>query len=144
MPCRECGVEVSGSARTCPTCGATNPTKGAKKLSRGRRVLAATIAVAVATAGVIVVQFDGNDGNSPAGAYAACKDMVRHRLKSPTTAEFCSFADARTVLQGEAYRINGWVDAENSFGAKLRTQFSCLLYWDGSESTWKALAVRAE
>lgn len=58
-----------------------------------------------------------------------CQEFVKDRLKAPSTAEFpWSFDDYQTnrlVTHENAYNIEGHVDSQNSFGAMLRSRFTC-------------------
>ena len=60
-------------------------------------------------------------------AYIMMEDFVKQRLKSPSTAKFPGVFDGRadhvTALGNQTYRIVSYVDAQNSFGAMIRTQF---------------------
>lgn len=50
--------------------------------------------------------------------------FVKERLKAPSTADFKpGYSDSVTRLEGQRYRVISWVDAQNSFGAKLRNHF---------------------
>jgi len=49
-----------------------------------------------------------------------CEEMVRGHLKAPATAEF-------TIRYSDYRETVGWVDAQNSYGAKIRTGFVCQL-----------------
>ncbi len=61
-----------------------------------------------------------------------CRSYVESTLKSPSTAEFPFTTDFTAVGEGKGpYIVNGWVDAQNSFGAMLRTHFTCELHNDG-------------
>jgi hypothetical protein len=62
-------------------------------------------------------------------ALKCMQDFVRDRLKAPSTAEFPGgmFDDVSDHVISDdrgAYRIASYVDAENSFGAMLRTHYS--------------------
>lgn len=79
---------------------------------------------------------------SIAGAYEECKAMALQVLKAPATAEFASLDDIEAVgldltepdgPTKKEYKILGYVDAQNSFGAKLRNKFSCdVTGWSGN------------
>lgn len=67
-------------------------------------------------------------------AWVAAEQFVKARLKSPSTASFGSpFGDwqdprAQTQDMGDgSYQCAGWVDAQNSFGALIRSQFICVV-----------------
>lgn len=60
------------------------------------------------------------------GAYAVMQDFVKQRLKAPASADFpWSGEQGVTIsnLGNQEYRVVGFVDAQNSFGAKIRTRY---------------------
>lgn len=62
-----------------------------------------------------------------------CEDYVKKYLKSPSTAEFSGLADTTVYDKGnKKYTVIGWVDSQNSFGAKLRTKYACTTTDEGS------------
>lgn len=57
-----------------------------------------------------------------------CREMVKAQLKAPATAEFPGIFDSDgrpTSLDGCKTVYRSYVDAQNAFGAKLRSQFLC-------------------
>jgi len=64
-------------------------------------------------------------------AFTYSKSFVEKILKAPSTADFCSYSDATIYPSGTGYTVTGWVDAENSFGAMLRAEFSVELHKSG-------------
>ena len=57
-------------------------------------------------------------------AWVCAEDIVKANLKSPSSAKFCKYPEATITYCGDAdYMVVGWVDAENSYGAKIRTDF---------------------
>jgi len=77
------------------------------------------------------------DHPTPAGAYVACQYFVKLKLKSPRSAEFDGYDPSlvreikKVYSSKEVYRINylvaGKVTASNSFGANLRTAYTCMV-----------------
>jgi len=61
-----------------------------------------------------------------ANVRVVCKDAVRARLKSPTSADFPWGVRVREVGV-DRYEVSSYVDAQNGFGAKLRTQYTCIV-----------------
>lgn len=50
--------------------------------------------------------------------------IVEDYLKAPSTAKFCKLSDATVTHLGNGeYMVTGWVDAENSYGAMIRSDF---------------------
>lgn len=86
--------------------------------------------------------YDGGDGETGSGsssgryvhssmAWSTCKDAVRSKLKAPSTAKFAPLTEVKggpeaSDKQG-VWILNGHVDAENAFGAKLRKNAVCKL-----------------
>lgn len=58
------------------------------------------------------------------GAWAYMQQFVKKRLKSPSTADF-PFGGHRDVkpLGDDRYLVESYVDSQNSFGARVRTNF---------------------
>jgi hypothetical protein len=58
------------------------------------------------------------------GAQAICEQHIKDELKAPATARFGDEI-TRVNLGGGRYRIQSYVDAQNSFGALIRTKYVC-------------------
>jgi hypothetical protein len=70
-------------------------------------------------------------------AFASSQSFVERLLKAPSTAEF-PYSEAKIRKLGgtagnEVYEIFGQVDAQNSFGAMIRTPYYCKLHFTGEE-----------
>lgn len=126
--CKECGKEVSSKAKNCPNCGA--PIK--KQISTGSGCL--IIILFVLFIGWIFSSiFDTpsstnwrTEDNSIA-ANVMMEKFVKERLRSPSTAKFpgaLERLDHVQYLANQKYKIVSWVDAQNAFGATIRTHFS--------------------
>ena len=63
------------------------------------------------------------------------EDDVSSYLKSPSSAEFPSptfHLDEYSVSRdGDTWYVSSYVDAQNSFGATIRTNFTATYIWDG-------------
>ncbi len=69
-----------------------------------------------------------SNGNRDADAWVCAQEVVREELKAPDTANFCSYPSAQITKIGEnRYIVKGYVDAENGFGATVRTHFTVTL-----------------
>jgi hypothetical protein len=75
----------------------------------------------------------GNNSASVKGpdkmtAYFASQKFVKNRLKAPSTAKFPWFSEVVVKdLGGGRFSVSGYVDAQNSFGAQIRTNYTCVL-----------------
>lgn len=75
-----------------------------------------------------------------------CRKFMERSLKAPSTAEFQSVNDFSAELyvsEGDgghfSYKVAGYVDAQNSFGAKIRTRFNCAVRKVGD--TWQLVEL---
>lgn len=83
----------------------------------------------------IINNNDKNEINESDVWYEA-KEIVKNRLKAPSTASFCSKSSATITKSGKTWVIEGYVDAENSFGAMIRNDFRVvLLFQDDTHYT---------
>ncbi|MEU7904086.1 hypothetical protein [Actinoplanes sp. NPDC049118] len=105
--------------------------------TRGPGVILVVITAGLAIFGIVAAT-DDDSQSSPqdqaAGAKAACvEEFIPARLKSPATARFSGVAIASvdTSAVGETYTVTGSVDAENGFGALIRSRFTCIVHPDG-------------
>lgn len=62
--------------------------------------------------------------HSDIDAWSCAQNIVESYLKSPSTADFCSYTEATVKDLGNGeYMVTGWVDSENDFGATVRSNF---------------------
>ena len=78
-----------------------------------------------------------NYNPSKTTAWVRAQIFVERNLKSPSTASFGSQSAQSQVKQlgGNKYRVHGWVDSQNGFGATVRAHFS-LVVKDQGGGTW--------
>ena len=78
-------------------------------------------------------------------AYIMMEGFVKRRLKAPSTAEFPGVFDGKldhvSSLGGQKYRIVSYVDAQNSFGAQIRTRFIGEIQ-QISEDEWQLISLQ--
>ena len=105
------------------------------------------------------------DVGSGSMAQVMCEDFVKQNLKAPSTADFGGFLSNRTqaiflikelvdtalpdfdtsTLRNEGiWSVTGSVDAENSFGANIRSEFFCALDYDRDADTWHLLEISVD
>lgn len=59
-------------------------------------------------------------------AYVYAEEAVKQKLKSPSTAKFPYYdTDSLSKSSDGSYTISSYVDSQNSFGAMIRSQWSC-------------------
>ena len=90
-----------------------------------------------------------NHGSTPAppsgpstfDASVMAHEFVLKRLKAPSTADFSSTTDETIEELSSApptFRVKGWVDSQNGFGAKLRSNFWVKLHTADNGGKWTA------
>lgn len=86
-----------------------------------------------------------NDCEDKGLAFVMAQKFVKKELKAPATAEFPRPTDSEvtTVYMGNCtHEVRAYVDAENSFGAKMRNRFYVKLQNEKGSKTWRALDVK--
>src|SRR6266853_3484931 len=152
ITCPECKNKLSDSAAACPQCGyQLTPERIAeirKKEEQSQK--AAGIGCLSLIALVVILYVTGSlssgrsGGNAPKApekitAWVMAQQFIKDRLKSPGTADFggvFNYQDPESVvtdLGGGKFRVRAWVDAQNSFGGKIRNQFVCELKFVGND-----------
>ena len=63
-------------------------------------------------------------GHDKADVIVIAENAVRQQLKSPSTAQFCNSSEYSVSRSENEWTVSGWVDAQNSFGATLRSKFT--------------------
>jgi len=90
--------------------------------------------------GVVLSQLPGSNKPNMSHVRYHCQEAVEKRLKAPSTASFSGQYETTIyeVTPSQRYRVAGYVDAQNSFGAKLRKSYSCTVstYSSGNDRTY--------
>lgn len=139
-PCRECGQEVSTQAGTCPKCGSPNPT-----VSKSTQWIAAALGLAFFGGALLWVNscIDRTmdavfQEATPAEAASAardrekarisvaCENAVKAKLRAPSTADFPFGMSMSVAMNDTAATLQSYVDAQNGYGAQIRTNFVCV------------------
>lgn len=81
--------------------------------------------------------------SSPISAFVMAKGFVKPLLKSPATADFPTGTKGSVIKStGECtYVVASWVDAQNSFGANLRTTYVATVKYLGNNQ-WRLVDVQ--
>ena len=147
--CPYCYSSMDLRATVCPSC--KKKVMGADKNGVARRP---TSAVGVSLFFIFVlflfsaVGLCSNRGGSGPSTYIPSDNdaifmsrvFIEKRLKAPSTADFASYSNSSvTRTSTGTFLVSSYVDAQNSFGAKIRTHYTCELQYVGNEN-WKALS----
>ena len=65
--------------------------------------------------------------------WSLAQHVISKQLKAPATANFPAYNEATIEKVDDIYEVNGYVDAQNSFGALVRVYFEVLLKKDGDQ-----------
>lgn len=69
-----------------------------------------------------------------------CKMLVKDELKSPSTADF-PWADFNIIATPDEIVVNSYVDAENTFGAKIRNHLKCYIDYNNADPISKKVEL---
>ena len=130
IACPECKGQLSTDAKTCPHCGS----KEHRESGWGSVFLVGFLLMIAVLSFFPGEKKDDSRSEVPSKgrgnntmAYIMMEGFVKNRLKSPSTAEFPGVFSGRidhvTALGNNQYRVDSWVDAQNAFGATIRTRF---------------------
>lgn len=121
--------------------GGTPPEKPADANALGGCLVMIVAPLLLFVACTAIFSAMGDDGPSSSEnryyAEQACKRSVERQLKAPSTADFSiSSVDEKSSNE---WSVSGTVDAENSFGAKIRNSWTCIATKSGD--SWRGSAI---
>lgn len=136
--CRYCGKDLISSQFESEV---SKPSKPKDKKNRVAFILI-TLIFLICICSFSASQFSpsssDDSGATPIRASIMCENIVESQLKSPSTAEFADYNEQRIwTLEKEsgkydaAFRVRSYVDAQNSFGALIRTYYTCDISYNG-------------
>lgn len=86
-----------------------------------------------------------NDDGKIGEAYVMIQADVRSRLKAPATADFpWKYSNGTRHIGDCVFVVVGYVDAQNSFGALIRANFTGRIEYFPDRSAWRTLTVFVE
>jgi hypothetical protein len=102
-------------------------------------LIKAAIIGSLATALIMAIAWFLYQASQPDPAEQAentCQAYVQHHLKAPSTAEFSTLTAVTPDTEPDTRVISGYVDAQNGFGAQVRTQFTCTIRGGIVDTFW--------
>lgn len=70
-------------------------------------------------------------------AYVMSQLFVKDALKAPSTAKFPVYSEDMVVDGGDgSFIVSAYVDAQNSFGAMMRSNYVCIMQYDKATDEW--------
>ncbi len=92
--------------------------------------------IALIVIAIAIIAFTAFSGNDDAGnkepscfdAYVMSQVFVERQLKAPSSADFPAFDNSMVIPLGNGrFKVTAYVDAQNSFGAMIRTPYTCTI-----------------
>ena len=122
--------------------GGTNPVAG----RLGCLGAVAVIVAALFGMEFLLNAFSGNDDGEVTDADKVravqnCESAVKNQLKAPSTAKFSNESFQYNPNDELDYQVVLTVDAQNSFGAMLQTEYACQMRWKPSTESWDMQSV---
>lgn len=76
-----------------------------------------------------------NVSSAKSSAHVYCEALVKKSLKSPKSADFPWYNEKQVTVSSnnEIFTVRSYIDAQNSFGATLRNNYTCKLQYNGKE-----------
>ncbi|MFW6341374.1 MAG: hypothetical protein ACOC0Q_10935 [Wenzhouxiangella sp.] len=134
VKCKECKKEVSNKAETCPHCGAA--VKEEVSTAVGCLVVVGLVGL---LGWYLSEQMPGGpspdkspDTHDTSDAWVMCQVFAERRLRAPRTAKWPLRPTNGYRESQDRYRLQGHVDAENAFGAMIRSQVLCVIEYTGA------------
>lgn len=129
--CSSCDGLVSKTAQTCPHCGQAKPYKKLKEeLAKERNGCLILILAVCLLFGACVLSADEQEtpevwqeGKAGFEVSRDCRERILESLKAPSTAKI--HETFNTYKGSNVYLVKFEVDAQNSFGAMIRSNFEC-------------------
>lgn len=143
MKCEKCGTYYNGDK--CPACGG-NKEKAKEVIEsnykKSNYTFAILISIFVIIAGTIFLVWNYSKPNQKekieSTVVMLSQQAVESKLKAPKTADFPVSYDNYAIHQnGDVYTVTSYVDAENSFGAKIRSNFTVELVYHSDAEEYK-------
>ncbi len=170
--CNKCNKILTKGANSCPICGdkilgKTEAEKispdqvGVKKAGVLETILTFSVAIIIS---LIIIMFFGTSnsnissnismgstiivnkdsyGHDETWARAEVHSIVSSHLKAPSTAKFPWPDEEKVSRSGDTWTVSGWVDAQNSFGAMIRSNYVVKIT-STSENTYKIVSCLIE
>jgi hypothetical protein len=122
------------------------PKTSKSSMIAGIVILLAVAALLVSCVGYVISNSgddsggDSGDGRNDGMASVMCEQFVEERLKAPSSADFSGVFDTTVSGSGNDYTVRGYVDAQNSFGAMIRSDYTCEIRDSGNDK-WTLVSL---
>ena len=138
--CKYCAMMIPKEAKYCPHCRKRQGT------STGVKILAVLLFLFligfISSLSKTGSNFSSTLSDRAFTAWAVHELFVKNALKAPGTAEFAPQSASKVETVGkDTYKITSYVDAQNSFGAKIRNYYTIVLKDNGPDK-WQVISIK--
>lgn len=138
MKCPACAKEFNDELQRCSHCGYNRrPRSYVVEIASAAILLLVVALCALVNRSGSRTEIDSKGDD--VSAALACQEFVKARLKAPTTADFpLPYKAPLTTRSGVTggWRWSAYVDAQNAFGAMIRTRFVCDVHKVAGDDTY--------
>lgn len=139
--CPSCGKTMKDDGTPCPHCAGSGVVSGP---SHRGKLLIGLSALLLAPLVIGAIFSGSGDDASRAAALTMCRQYVRERLKAPSTATFAGIGESTVnEYSGQEWGVRSHVDAQNGFGAMLRSTFDCTVKFEG-DGQWRLVDLKID
>lgn len=78
------------------------------------------------------------------GAYDSAVAAVKANLKAPATAKFGDMGNSEIKRSDTQWKVQGYVDSENSFGANIRSNYVVILEYRSDNDSFDIMDIQIE
>lgn len=104
-----------------------------QKVNRWAIGIVVGLVVVIGFAGCVAGSINSDKQHPEEESIAQCEARIGRLLKAPSTADYASTTEGAGA---DTWKVTGTVDAENSFGAKVRAEYGCTVVMnDNSTAT---------
>lgn len=113
------------------------------KLSPNKWVYVALFAAIAVLYGIASPPVSLSDTAITSDACYMAQKFVRQKLKAPATAQFpeSTEANCQTTQAAGTWTVTSYVDAQNGFGAMIRTDYMAQMSHNANTDTWTLIEI---
>lgn len=151
MKCPMCELQLPDNSTKCTRCKADIAAFNRGEYLFPKKtspILYVIFAIIIITMIGIIANISSDSSQSPSvdkyDAYAMSHVFVKRNLKAPSTAEFPTTTYANISYDGTYWNVSCFVDAQNSFGAMIRSDYEVKMSYNPKSGNWLLIDIKIE